>query len=131
MNNMPQELDWVTVRAACSVEQVFKELHQGVKDDVEAMNLLCEQREEAPIAMSTHRAGNAFFVGRGQAIKPVVRFLLGKDRIEIADEVSNQTFVVTLTLNNEGRCKLRIEQEEFEQWQVRRMSLEKLFFGPV
>lgn len=35
----------------------------------------------------------------------------------------------TITLNNEGRCMLKVDGEELEPWNVRRMALEDLFFG--
>jgi hypothetical protein len=38
-------------------------------------------------------------------------------------------FTGALTLNNNGECRLRVKDEELEQWQVRRMALEELFFG--
>ena len=37
-------------------------------------------------------------------------------------------FEVTLTFNDEGGCKLHVNQEERDLWQVRRMALEELLF---
>ena len=36
---------------------------------------------------------------------------------------------VEVTLNNEGKCVTRIDNEELELWQVRKRALENLFFG--
>jgi hypothetical protein len=32
-------------------------------------------------------------------------------------------------LNDEGRCVLRENGAEFEEWQVRKLALESMFFG--
>ncbi len=56
-----------------------------------------------------------------------VEFNCEANRIVVRNQ--DREFSVTLTLNNEGRCKLRVDgAEELEQWQVRRIALEKLFF---
>jgi hypothetical protein len=129
MNGVPVELDWVQKRAACSLEKVFKELAVEIEDDVRAINQFPRWPHEEPIESGLNRDGSILFVRRGQSVRPVVKLILGQTRIEIIDEVSNQTLSVTLTLNDEGRCKLRIGTEELEKWQVRRRALEALFFG--
>jgi len=132
MSNIPRELDWVGVRAACSVQKIFKELTAGVEDDVKAINAVpLPWPNQNSIQCSPNRDGTLFVVGRGNAIKGLVKFHLGTDRIEIVDEASDQTLVVTLTVNDEGRCKLKVGTEELEQWQVRRRALERLFFHPA
>jgi ornithine cyclodeaminase/alanine dehydrogenase-like protein (mu-crystallin family) len=35
----------------------------------------------------------------------------------------------SITLNSDGQCKLKVGNDELEQWQVRRMALETLSFG--
>ena len=42
MSNAPRELDWVKERAACTVAQIFSQLHQGVENDVKSVNLARE-----------------------------------------------------------------------------------------
>ena len=37
-------------------------------------------------------------------------------------------FEVTLTFADEGECRLNVNGEDREFWQVRRMALEELFF---
>jgi hypothetical protein len=45
-------------------------------------------------------------------------------------ESSEPVCKATLTLTNEGKCKLKVEGgEELYDWQFRRMVLENLFFG--
>jgi hypothetical protein len=37
--------------------------------------------------------------------------------------------IATLTLNNEGECRLLVNGQELEEWQFRKMMWEELFFG--
>jgi hypothetical protein len=131
MTAIPQELDWVKVRSACSVAQVFSELYLGAESDVKAMNLTPSATPEhlgSPFAVHSNSTGNVFVVFQTGNTNRTVKFTLGPDRIAVTNQ--NGQFTVTLTLNNEGRCKLRMNGgEELEQWQVRRMMLEGLFFG--
>ena len=128
MIEIPHEFDWVKARAACSIGQVFKELQLGVEGDVDAINSVRRlQPDTAFTAFSDRPDLFIVFQNRG----PRVKFICGEDRIEIADEVTGQNIVATLTLTDEGRCKLKVGQEELEQWQVRRRALEALLFVPV
>jgi hypothetical protein len=129
MNGIPRELDWVKELAACSTVQVFNELRLGVDADVEAANLVRRQSPGTEFRLIHNNANDAFTVLHNGGPGPQVKFYLESNQIRIEDEASHQMFLATLTLNNEGRCKLRINDEELEQWQVRRMVLEKLFFG--
>jgi hypothetical protein len=43
----------------------------------------------------------------------------------------DRTITAGITLNNEGLCKLKVGETELDHWQVRRMALERLFFGPL
>jgi hypothetical protein len=40
----------------------------------------------------------------------------------------NKMFEVTLTFNDEGECRLNVNEKERDWWQVRRMALEELLF---
>jgi hypothetical protein len=45
-SKVPEHFDWVNARAACSVVHVFKELEQGVREDIEAAQSLVPERYE-------------------------------------------------------------------------------------
>lgn len=128
MSDIPVKFDWVEARAACTVAEVFEQLRMDVESDVEAANVARKLESGTKFIFKSSEAGNAFaaaaYWGRVQFVRHV-------DHIEIQDEVGNQKLTVTLTLSNTGRCKLKIEQEDMEQWQVRRMALEGLLFGPI
>jgi hypothetical protein len=40
----------------------------------------------------------------------------------------DKMFEVTLAFNDEGECKLNVNEKERDLWQVRRMALEELLF---
>lgn len=126
MNGIPRELDWVKERSACTLEKVFSELHRGVEEDVKTANLLPLQGPPFQLVVVDSRS---FVVRRGEAIKPVVTFMLETAGILVNSTASNEEWRFTVGLNNEGRCQLRHEGQEYEQWQVRKMALEGLFFA--
>jgi hypothetical protein len=47
----------------------------------------------------------------------------------VRDAKGEPMFEVTLTFSDHGECKLKVNHEEREYWQVRRMALEGLMFA--
>lgn len=120
--------NWIKARADCSLAQVFKQLELGVRNDVDTANAqrMAEDRHKFSISASAGR----FSVTResSRAVPLSVNFSLEGDEIVVC--AGNEIILrATITLNNEGRCMLKVDDEELEQWQVRRMALEDLFFG--
>jgi len=124
--DVPEELNWVKARAACSVEKVFASLHDGVEEDLKEANSL---RPDGLDRFRIIRAedGRSFTVRRGESINKFVSVVLENGCIAIV-KARGQEAKFTVGLNNEGRCQLRSEKEGFEQWQVRKMALEDLLF---
>ena len=55
---------------------------------------------------------------------------VSEDSIDIDDEINRVEWSVTVGLNDEGRCILKLKDgTELEQWQFRKKALESLFFG--
>ena len=119
----PQEFDWVKARSECSIEYVFSGLFIGAKRDVDAMT--------APLPRPVFRVqenGDFFAVFAEGNNATLVSFRKESTRIVVTNQQGELN--VTLGLNHEGKCKLRINDDpaDLEQWQVRRVALEKLFF---
>jgi len=130
MSTVPQELNWVKVRSECSVGRVFSQLFIEAEQDVKDINLLPTTPGYPPptFAVQQNQAGDFFAVFEAGDTRAVVKFHLGPDRIAISMPDGKQ-LTITLTLNNDGVCKLKVDGEgEFERWQVRRRVLESLFF---
>jgi hypothetical protein len=139
MESIPQELNWVVAHTSCTVARVFRELFEGVKRDVEAVNLACKLGPDSCFIVDPADA-DKFMIRRGESIEQVVTFRFGGDAISVKDEAAKNKFTIKLTVSASGRCKLRVGQAEragqlekfgpeLEQWQVRKMALEGLFFG--
>jgi hypothetical protein len=140
-NPIPANFPWVQARAKCSLLCVSKELRAGVIADVEARKAEQKPSEsfewsvtnviEGRFAVVREDTGematvSGFQRGGGSAS---IDFVLSNDYIEVMGESASK-FKASVTLNNEGLCKLKVGDLELDQWQVRRMALEELFFGP-
>jgi hypothetical protein len=131
MNTVPRELDWVEKRAACTVEKVFNQLCDGISSDVEAINTAKQLNEFDLFNAVMHTDGTTMFVGQPNRT-PRRRLAIGvvANRIEVRQEWSGgANWAASVGLNDEGRCILRFDGKECEQWQFRKKTLEGLFFG--
>ena len=129
-NPIPQELNWVGKRAACTVAQTFKEVLIGINNDVEAINAARNIPVESRFSADLTTKGTTVGVGQHGPFR-AGRVMIGivGETIEVRDGVT-QPWTVTVSLNNEGRCTLKLEDgTELEQWQFRKKALESLFFG--
>jgi len=128
MNCIPQELNWVKVRAACSVATIFSELFHGIERDVEEANQ--NKQEVFPgypqverFFVRANSTANVFAVWENGNPLTEIKFRRDADHIIVSGH--NVSTVITLTLDDTGRCKLRLnkEDEALEQWQVRKRLL--------
>jgi hypothetical protein len=121
------KFDWVTERSSCSLPKVFKELRLQVEADVKTRNAL--RPNNSPYELSVAENGDDFTVLlKTKDAQRSVIFSLAGQAILVRDDKGNQMLEVTLTFSDEGKCRLMVNKEERELWQVRRLSLEKLFF---
>ncbi len=110
-----------------SLAQVFKELQIKIEADVITANAIRkltgnDQFQTKPL---NHSGFVVYCVQRSEN----VRFFLEADHIEIQNDLTHEKCNLTITLNEEGRCKLVSNGAELEHWQVRRNALDRLFFG--
>ena len=121
------KFDWVTKRSRCSFPNIFKELKLQVEDDVKIRNAL--RPNTAPYEFSVADGGDDFTVllEAGDFHKSV-KFSLAEHAIVVEDDAGNNAFEVTLTFDDQGDCRLHVNDKQLELWQVRRMALEDLLF---
>jgi hypothetical protein len=125
--NKPQ-LDWVTERSSCSLPKVFAELRAQVEEDVKTRNGL--RPNNSPYEFSVAVKGEDFTVVlKANEVQRSVTFSLAKQVISVRDDKGDEMFQVTLTFSDEGKCKLHVNEQERDFWQVRRMALEELMFA--
>jgi len=119
--------DWVTALSLCSLPNVFKELRLQVEEDVKTRNAL--RPDNSPYEFSVTENGDEFTVLLEAAeVRRSVIFSLAEHAISVRDSRGEKMFDVTLTFNDEGECRLNVQEKERELWQVRRMALEELLF---
>lgn len=124
-----QEFDWVRARANCSLLRVFNELRLGAEEDVKTVNSTPRPTvyPHSSFAVRSNTMGDYFVVFQAENSNARIEFNCEVDHITVRNK--DKEFSISLTLDHEGRCKLRVDDgEELEQWQVRRMMLENLFF---
>lgn len=130
---IPKELDWVAKRAACNIGQVFDELCESIARDVAALNSAKRLHEDYQFVVNPVSVGNTIIIGQlgaSTSARVVVRIGIVGEEIEVQDGATNSRWRAAVSLNDEGRCTLRIDGDtQLEQWQFRKKALEPLFFG--
>jgi len=121
------KFDWVTERSSCSLPKIFKALRLQVEEDVKTRNAL--RPNNSPYEFSVAENGDDFTVLlEAKDVRRSVVFSVAEHAILVRDDRGNQMLEVTLTFSDDGKCRLNVNEEERELWQVRRMALEELLF---
>lgn len=131
LNAVPQELDWVSKRAACTTGQVFNKLCNEMESDVISINA-ARNFKDNPFRLETIGNGTTIVIGQANIPRIVVRIGVVGNEIQVQDDATRSAWQVGIGLNNEGRCVLRDgDGLEMEHWQFRKKALEPLFFGSM
>jgi hypothetical protein len=127
-NEKPSDFDWVAARLECSAAKVFELLYLETLRSVEARNATLP---EGQTRFETANGDGVFSVVRRHRFTGVagVRFFLVGDEISVESQGVNVQFTASLTLNDEGECRLMVDGRTLDRWQVLRRALESLFFG--
>ena len=127
----PSDWDWVTARRDCSIAKFFERLLAGAQRDVRTRKeMRLELFDQGPLEFNASAPG-IFSVFRGLAPgrHVAVRFVLEGDRIVVEGQGVSVNFEGRITLNNHGECRLKVADQDLDEWQVLRMALEPVFFG--
>jgi len=126
-NNGASNFDWVTERSFCSLPKVFNTLRVQVEEDVKTRNSL--RPSYAPYEFSLKVDTTEFSVLlTSKELKKSVTFRLDDQAIQVRDDQGAQMFEVALTFDDSGNCRLNVNAQERDFWQVRRMALEDLMY---
>lgn len=121
------KFDWVTQRFQCSLPNIFRALRLDAEEDVKIRNGL--RPNNSLYEFSVVESGNDFTVVlQAKDVQRSVIFSLAEHAISVRDGDGGKMFEVTLTFDDAGECKLNVDDQERELWQVRRMALEDLMF---
>jgi hypothetical protein len=124
----PSQLDWVSGRSACSLAKVFASLMLQVEADVTARNALRPSNSPYKYLVTENGGSFTVFLEAKETHLSVV-FTFDEHAIMVREGNGSPKFEVTLAFTDQGACKLKVNGEERESWQVRRMALEDLFFA--
>ena len=104
------------------------QLKADIEKNVESMRSLSKARgSEIPIAAFDN--GQSFGVSRRTYVGEIgVIFTLRNEEIRVSSKGVKVDFVATLTLSDDGECRLLVDGKELDRWQVLRRALEPLFF---
>jgi hypothetical protein len=125
----PSDYDWVAARAACSPLNMLSLLKADAEKNVAAIKA-ATKAEGREIFLSVFDNGHSFGVVRRTHVGEIgVRFTLYRDEIAVESQgVDVGPFTATLTLDDDGDCRLLVGGQMLDRWQVLRRALEPLFF---
>jgi hypothetical protein len=124
------KFDWVTGRSSCTLPKLFKALRLEVEEDVKTRNALRPDNSPYKFSVSDN-SGDFTVLLEANEVRRSVIFSLAEHAILVRDDKGHNMFEVTATFSDEGECRLKVNGEERDFWQVRRMALEELLFRGV
>ncbi|MBZ5489841.1 MAG: hypothetical protein LAO76_02795 [Acidobacteriia bacterium] len=128
--------DWVTERSQCSPANSFERLKAEIKDDIKARTVLIKSGDYK-LSFSEENKNRLIVTLEGILPGKVPPVSINESVwIELSGKVIivrnlEEELKATLTLNEEGKCRLKIKGIEHDFWRVRQMLLEDLFFNIV
>lgn len=125
---MTENFDWVRALSECSVGAVFETLRQQVKRDVEIRQGLRTEHVHYGFQFISTSTNSFSVMVEGNKVHDTVWFERKENEIAVHGEEGIPSFSGTLTLNADGECRVKVEDSEYELWQIRKMALERLFF---
>lgn len=126
----PSDFNWVTARWQCSAWNMFELLKGEASANKETVEALWKARGH-PVVLSFHDNDQFFAVSRWVGTKEHgVKFVLRGNQIHVESLGEQVNFTASLTLSDDGECRLVVDDVELDRWQVLRRALEPLFFRP-
>jgi hypothetical protein len=126
-----QELNWVKIRAECTIRSIFKQLRREIDIDVVRRNeYLSESQKNNNVNFSVEDKDEESFVvhRKVSGLGASVSFMMDGSSIKTIDPTGPATMQATIGMNDSGRCMLRVDRTEIESWLFRKKALESLFF---
>jgi hypothetical protein len=129
--DIPEVLDWVKERAACTPFLIFETLRGQVEKDMHARNAFPPDSGFVKRNFTFQGQGTWFAVvlprqfegGKG------VSFYLTPIGVTVKNiETHTVLYEAVLTLSDDGKCRLKVDNTEYNLWQFRKLALHDLFF---
>ncbi len=124
------DFDWVSLRAKCTRFKIFETLRSHVQNDINRRNLLTGADVKGRKTFLFDHNGNWFSVTyKVYGIHKGVMFILNQNGVEVQDiEPRTTIHEGILVMSDDGQCRLRVGQIEYDLWQFRKLALQDLFF---
>ena len=124
------DFNWVKALQECSITTEFKRLRDHVEQCVAGI----PEPDLGTIVFMDTEMGFAVEMDPGlEGVRPrSVKFAIETDHeIGVIESPSSRTRMLKLILNDEGKCRFRVDGEdrEYLRWQVARLVLQPLLFG--
>lgn len=122
-----QDFDWVQARTECSPSAIFERLKISLKTDAKIRTqALIQKGSDYGFSVISEGRSVSVFV-QGNNLSRSVVFDLTEDGVSVHTG-DKHIAEATLTLNDEGECRLKVGDKELELWQFRKFALEEFFF---
>jgi hypothetical protein len=123
----PKNFDWVTARAECSADKIFEKLKLQVQENVTVRKRLMPSERHYGFEF-VESGSTAFSVTVvGNHLHDSVRFHLGDEQINVRNW-NGEEYQLFATLCDDGECRVKVNGNEYDLWQVSKMALEDLLF---
>jgi hypothetical protein len=125
---METDFNWVGARASCLLVGVFEQLKLDVEKDIQVRNSQIPAGKEIRFRLLLN-GDNFFVLVAGWDIgNHSVKFVLTDSAIIVRDAEDINVLIASVTLSNDGKCRLLVAGQELELWQFRKTALDELFF---
>jgi hypothetical protein len=128
-----EDFDWISARSACSPSQIFQKLRLQIENDVKKRIEIMTDTEKAKCRFFTdYDPGRLSVMVEGERLNEGVIFSRSPAGVEVRDSESNSLIHEgILTLSNDGHCRLKVGDVEYDLWQFRKLSLENVLFTSI
>lgn len=128
-NALPPDFDWVTARHNCSIGIVFHALQVDAGRNIDQRNALSGQ-SGGLFQIGLYKGNQAdlwFTVLRGERVLMTFRKVLPSSVVvELPD--GTRLLEGSLTVNDSGECRLKVNGLELDRWQFLKRALEDVLF---
>jgi hypothetical protein len=126
MTNVPDSLanfDWVSERAKCTPFTMFEVLRSQVEQDTNRRNALNAKLPAGKTFLFQSNGEWFAAVYQVYGMSKGVIFKISQNGVTVRDVESHATlFEGILTISNDGQCRLKVDQTEYDLWQFRKMA---------
>jgi hypothetical protein len=125
------DFDWVSAQAGCTTEQMFKQLLDGARRDVDRRNATAFGRQDG-WRFELHVDDDDNFevtrIAGSSTASAFVTFAREGPRIHIAGDGVDIEMTAIVSINPSGECRYFVGESEYLGWEVRKLALDMLFF---